>query len=63
VTAFAEQVALGALTLEFVSKRRRLEGRIERLRTQHTEVVRDKSVAENKSHNLLEKLLAMEKEK
>jgi hypothetical protein len=63
VTAFAEQVALGALTSEFVSERRRLEGRIERHHTQHTEVVRDKSVAENKSRNLLEKLLAVEKEK
>jgi hypothetical protein len=37
--------------------------RIERLRTQHTEAVRDKSAAENKSHNLLEKLLAAKAEK
>jgi hypothetical protein len=49
VTAFAEQVASGALTLQFVSKRRRLEGRIEHLQTQHTEAVRDKSAAKNKS--------------
>ena len=53
----------GALTLEFSAERRRLEGRIERLRTQHTEVVRDKSAAENKSRNLLEKLSAAEAEK
>jgi hypothetical protein len=63
VTAFAEQVALRALTSEFVSERRRLEGRIECFRTQHTKVVRDKSTTENKSRNLLEKLLAVEKEK
>jgi hypothetical protein len=29
---------------------------------QHTEAVRDKSAAENKSRNLLEKLSAVEKE-
>jgi hypothetical protein len=63
VTAFAERVASGALTLEFASERKWLEGRIERLRTQHTEVVRDKSAVENKSCNLLEKLLALEKER
>jgi hypothetical protein len=63
VTAFAEQVASGALTSQFVSERRRLEGRIERLRTQHTEAVRDKLMAQNKSWNLLEKLIALEKEK
>jgi hypothetical protein len=63
VTAFAEQVASGALTSQFVSERRRLEGRIESLCTQHTEAVRDKSVAENKSHNLLKKLSAVEKER
>jgi chromosome segregation ATPase len=61
-TAFTERVASGALTLEFAIKRRRLEGRIERLRTQHTEAVRDKSVTENKSRNLLEKLSVAEKE-
>jgi uncharacterized protein involved in exopolysaccharide biosynthesis len=49
--------------LEFATERRRLEGRIERLCTQHTEEVKDKSVAENKSHNLLEKLSAVEKER
>jgi hypothetical protein len=34
--AFAEHVASGALTSEFAAERRRLEGRIERLRAQHT---------------------------
>jgi hypothetical protein len=43
--AFAERIASGALTSEFATERRRLEGRIERLRTQHTEAVRDKSAA------------------
>jgi chromosome segregation ATPase len=54
---------LGARTLEFASDRRRLEGRIERLRMQHTKAVRDKSATENKSRNLLEKLSAAEKER
>jgi chromosome segregation ATPase len=63
VTAFAECIASGALTSEFAAERRRLEGRIEHLRTQHTEAVRDKSAAENKSHNLLEKMSAAEAEK
>jgi hypothetical protein len=63
VTAFSEQVASGALTSQFVSERRRLEGGIERLRTQHTKAVRDKSTTENKSRNLLEKLSIVEKEK
>jgi chromosome segregation ATPase len=63
VTAFTERVASGALTSESASERRQLEGRIERLRTQHTEVVRDKTAAENKSRNLLEKLSALEKER
>jgi hypothetical protein len=48
--------------LEFVAERRRLEGRIERLRTQ-PEAVRDKSAVENKSCNLMEKLSAVEAEK
>jgi hypothetical protein len=51
------------LTSEFSAKRQRLEGRIERLRTQHMEAVRDKSAAENRSHNLLEKLSVAEAEK
>ena len=49
--------------MEFSAERQRLEGRIERLRTQHTEAVRDKSTMENKSRNLLEKLAATETEK
>ena len=63
VAAFADHVASGALTSEFAAKRRRLEGRIERLRTQHTEAIRDKSAAENKSRKLMEKLSAAEAEK
>jgi hypothetical protein len=63
VTPFANRVASGALTSEFASERRRLEGRIERLRTQHTEGVRDKLGAKNKSRDLLEKLSVAEKER
>jgi hypothetical protein len=51
------------LTLQLISERKRLEGRIERLRTQHTEEIRDKSVAENKSRNLVDKVTTLEKEK
>jgi hypothetical protein len=51
------------LTSEFAAKRRRLEGRNERLRTQLTEAMRDKSVAESKSLNLMDKLSAAEAEK
>jgi hypothetical protein len=36
---------------------------MERLRTQHTKAIRDKSAAENKSRNLLEKVTTLEKEK
>jgi hypothetical protein len=61
--AFAEHVASGALTSEFVAERRRLEGRIERLRAHHTEAVRDKSAAENKTHKLKKKPTAAEAEK
>jgi membrane protein involved in colicin uptake len=61
--AFADHVASGALTSEFAAERQRLEGRIERLRTQHTEAVRDKSAAENKSRRLVEKLATAEAEK
>jgi hypothetical protein len=56
--AFADHVALGALTLEFAAERQRLESRVERLRAQHTEAVWDKSAAENKSRRLAEKLAA-----
>jgi hypothetical protein len=54
--AFADHVALGALTLEFATE-------IERLRAQHTDVVREKSAAENKSRRLTERLAAAEAEK
>jgi hypothetical protein len=63
VTAFTEQVASGALTSQFVSDRRWLKVRIERLRMQHIEAVRDKSAVENKSRNLLERLSTVEKER
>jgi hypothetical protein len=61
--AFAHHVASGALTLEFAAERQRHEGRIQCLRTQHTEAVRDKSAAENKSRRLMEKLAAAEAKK
>jgi hypothetical protein len=61
--AFADHVASGALTLEFAAERQRLEGRIERLRAQHTDAVRDKSAAENKSRRLTERLAVAEAEK
>jgi 3-phenylpropionate/cinnamic acid dioxygenase small subunit len=61
--AIAGRIASGALTSKFVTERQRLERRIECLRTQHTEAARDKSAAENKSCNLLEKLWAVEKER
>ena len=63
MTTFVDQVALGALTSQLIFERKRLEGRIEHIRTQHTEAIRDKSAAENKSRNLLEKLTALQKEK
>ena len=62
-SAFAEHIASGALTSEFAAESRRLEGRIECLRMQHTEAVGDKSAVENKSRNLLEKLSAAEAKK
>jgi hypothetical protein len=43
--AFAKRIASRALTLEFAAERQQLEGRIERLQAQHTEVVRDKLAA------------------
>jgi chromosome segregation ATPase len=54
---------LGALTLEFAAERQRLEGRIERLRAQHTDAVQDKSAVENKSRRLAKRLVAAEAEK
>ena len=61
--AFADHVASGALTSEFAAERQRLEGRIERLRAQHVDAVRDKSAVENKSRRLTERLAAAEAEK
>jgi hypothetical protein len=60
--AFADYVASGALTSEFAAERLRLDGRIERLRAQHTDAVRDKSAVENKSYRLTERLAAAEAE-
>jgi hypothetical protein len=63
---FADQVASGALvnvaTSQLRSERRWLEGKIERLRMQHVEAIRDKSTTENKSRNLLDKVVEHEKE-
>jgi hypothetical protein len=53
---FADHVASGALTSKFAAK-------IKHLRAQHTDVVREKSAAENKSHGLAERLAAAEAEK
>jgi hypothetical protein len=61
--ACADPVASGALTSELAAERQRLEGRIERLRAQHTDAVRDKSAAENKSHRLTDRLAVAEAEK
>jgi hypothetical protein len=54
--AFADHVASGALTSEFAVE-------IERLGAQHTNVVREKSAAENKSRRLTERLAVAEVEK
>jgi regulator of replication initiation timing len=43
-------------------RKKRLEDKIERLRTQNIEAIRDKSTAENKSRNLLDKVDTLEKE-
>jgi hypothetical protein len=62
-TAFTDHVASGALTSEFAAERQRLEGRIERLRAQHTDAARDKFAMKNKSRRLAERLAAAEAEK
>jgi transposase len=49
VTTFVDQVALGALTSQLIFERKRLEGRIEHIRTQHTEAIRDKSATEKRA--------------
>ena len=53
---FADHVASGALSVEFPAK-------VEWLRTQHTDAVREKSAAESKNHRLTERLATMEAEK
>ena len=63
---FANHVASGALvdvaTSQLRPEQKRLEGKIQRLRMQHTEAIRDKSAAENKSRDLLDKVTTLEKE-
>jgi uncharacterized protein (DUF3084 family) len=49
-------------TSQLRSERKQLEGKIECLRMQHTEAIRDKSAAENKSRNLFDKVMTLEKE-
>jgi hypothetical protein len=61
--AFVDHVASDALTSEFAADMRRLKGEIERLWTQHTEAMRDKSATENKSRGLMERLSPVEAEK
>jgi hypothetical protein len=61
--AIANHVESGTLTSEFAVERQRLEGTIERLRAQHTDVVQDKSAVENKRRRLAERLAAAEAEK
>jgi chromosome segregation ATPase len=53
---FTDLVTSGALTSEFAAE-------IERLRAQHTDAVREKSTAENKSHRRTERLAAAEAER
>jgi chromosome segregation ATPase len=53
---FADHVASGALTVEFAAK-------VESLRAQHADAVREKSAAKSKSRRLSEKVAAMEAEK
>jgi chromosome segregation ATPase len=53
---FADHVTSGALTANFAAK-------VESLRAQHADAVRDKLVAESKSHRLSEKVAAMEAER
>lgn len=48
-------------TSQLCSDKKRLEYKVERLRTQNTEAIRDKFVVENKSCNLLDKVGALKK--
>jgi hypothetical protein len=56
VADFADLVASGALTADIAAK-------VECLRAQHADAVREKSAAESKNHRLSEKVAAMEAEK
>jgi hypothetical protein len=62
-TAFADHVASSALSSEFAAERQWLEGKIEHLRAQHVDAVRDKSAAKNKSRRLAKRLAVAEAEK
>jgi hypothetical protein len=53
---FADRVASGVLTADVAAE-------VERLRAQHADVVREKSVVESKSRRLAEKVAALEAEK
>jgi hypothetical protein len=53
---FANHVTSGPLTAEFAAK-------VEHLRAQHADAVREKSAAESKSRRLTEKVATMEAEK
>jgi hypothetical protein len=53
---FADRVASGALTTDVAAE-------VERLRAQHADAVREKSVAESKNRRLVEKVAALEAEK
>jgi hypothetical protein len=66
VAVFTDLVVSWALvnvaTSQLCSKRKKTGGQEERLRMQHTKAIRDKSKAENKSQNILEKAGLLEKE-
>jgi hypothetical protein len=53
---FADRMASGVLTANVVAK-------VESLRAQHADAIREKSVAESKNRRLAEKVVAMEAEK
>jgi FtsZ-binding cell division protein ZapB len=53
---FADRVASGVLTTDVATK-------VERLRAQHADAVREKSAAESKNRRLAEKVAALEAEK
>jgi hypothetical protein len=55
-------VLVNVATSQLCFERKWLEGKVERLCMQHTEAIRDKSAAKNKSRNLLDKVTVLEKE-